>query len=41
MIILRAKQLDYINNSKVFADPYRFLQGVMNPPNIEAIRSAI
>jgi len=41
MVILRAKQLDQINNSKVFADPYSFLQGVMNPPKIETVTSAI
>ena len=41
MVILRAKQLDFINNSKIFADPYCFLLGVMNPPKIERIREAV
>ncbi len=34
MVILRAKQLDLINNSKVFSDPYQFLLGVMSPPKV-------
>lgn len=41
MVILRAKQLDFINNSKVFSDPYKFLLGVMNPPDIQTIRQSI
>lgn len=41
MVILKAKQLDLINRSKVFADPYHFLLGVMDPPEVGRIREAI
>lgn len=41
MVILKAKQLDLINQSKVFADPYQFLLGVMDPPEVDRIREAI
>jgi hypothetical protein len=41
MVILRAKQLDLVNNSSVFADPYQFLLGVMNPPNVLTIKESI
>ena len=40
MITLRAKHLDLRNENKVFANPYQFLMGVMNPPSIETIRAS-
>ena len=41
MVILRAKQLDLINQSDVFSNPYQFLMGVMDPPTIDPIKDSI
>ena len=41
MVILRAKQLDLINQSDVFSNPYQFLMGVMDPPAIDPIKDSI
>lgn len=41
MVILRAKQLDILNRSEVFRDPYHFLAAVLDPPPVETVKNSI
>ena len=38
MIILKVKQMDTINQNKVFRNPYNFLMMTINPPEISDIK---
>ena len=41
MIVLRVKQLDLANKNDIFKNPYYFLMGTLNPPQLNDIRRSL